>query len=129
MGVSNEFSLVSREVLEHESSQVSVFTKIQQILQVKRVDAVLRVVVDDLVRHEQWLVGVGRAESVHRETTGKTGDRPEERFESLGKVVRDEVLVDLRHCNDRLLRVGDRRFSADTDDLLVVHHSVISTAQ
>jgi hypothetical protein len=68
----------------------------KQVLEMERVDPVFRVIVDDLVGDEEGLVRVGRAESVHRETTWKTGDRAEEAFESLGEVVRDEVFVHLR---------------------------------
>lgn len=69
---------------------------------------------------------VGCAESVHCETTGKTSDRSEKRFKGFGKVMRNEVFVHLRHGNNGLLRVGDRCLSAYTDDLLVMHHTVVS---
>jgi hypothetical protein len=83
-------------VLEHECGQVPILSEMKQVLEMERVDPVFRVIVDDLVGDEEGLVRVGRAESVHRETTWKTGDRAEEAFESLGEVVRDEVFVHLR---------------------------------
>jgi hypothetical protein len=76
-------------VLEDQSREVTVLTKVEQVLEVERVDAVLRVVVDDLVRDEERLARVGGAQTVHRETTGQTGDGAEQRLERLGEVVRD----------------------------------------
>lgn len=50
--VSYEFSLVGWEMLEDQGGQVSIFTQVQQVLQVEGIDAVLRVLVDDLVGDE-----------------------------------------------------------------------------
>ena len=69
----------------------------QQILHVQRVDAILGVVLDDLVADEQRLVRVRCAETVEGETTGQTGDRAEQRLECLRHVVGNEVLVNLEH--------------------------------
>ena len=68
----------------------------QQILHVLRVDAILGVVLDDLVADEQRLVRVGCAETVEGKTTGQTGDGAEQRFESLGEMMGDVVLVNLQ---------------------------------
>lgn len=77
---------------------------------------------DDLVGYEEWLVRVGRAETVEGETTGKTGDGTEKGLESLGHVVRDEVFVDLHHGDDGPFRIGQRSFSTDGETFLVVNH-------
>ena len=122
MSVPDELRLVVREVLEQQCGQVTIFTKVQQVLHVQGVDAILRVVVDDLVADEQGLVGIRGAETVERETTGQTSDGAEQTFESLGHVVRNEVLVDLHHRDDRLLSVRQLSFTADTEELLVMNH-------
>ena len=72
----------------------------QQILHVQRVDAILGVVLDDLVADEQRLVRVGCAETVEGKTTGQTGDGAEQRLERLRHVVGNEVLVNLHHGDD-----------------------------
>ena len=74
VGVSDELSLEVREMLEQKCGQVTIFTKMQQILHVQSIYTILRVVLDELVRDEQRLVGVGSTKTVERETTGKTGD-------------------------------------------------------
>ena len=86
------------------------------------VDTVLRVVVDDSLGDEEWLVGVGSAESVHGETTGQASDRAEQAFECFGEVVGDVVFVDLHHSDDRVLGIGNRSFTTNTEDLFVMHH-------
>lgn len=52
MGVANKFGFVRREVLEYKGGQVTILTQMQEILQMKRVDAVFGIVVDDLIRYE-----------------------------------------------------------------------------
>jgi hypothetical protein len=113
----------------------------------ERVDPVLRVIQDDLVRDEQRLVGIGRSQSVKREATGKTGHGPEERLKRLGEMMRQVVLVDLEqirgqrsafnlgrckgsrrrtnlhHRREGLLSVGNRGLSTAGDDLFVVDHA------
>ena len=42
-------------------------------------------------------MGIGSAQTIEGETTGKTCNRPKETFEGLGHVMRDEVLVHLHH--------------------------------
>ena len=124
VGVSNELSLEIREMLEQKCGQVTIFTKMQQILHVQSIHTILRVVLDELVRYEQRLVGVGGTETVERETTGQTGDGTEQTLERLGHVVGDEVLVDLHHRNEGLLRVGQLRLTTAAKELLVVNHAV-----
>lgn len=95
MGIANELGLVQREVLQEERSQVSIFSKVQQVLHVQGIDAVLRVVLDHLVGYQKWFVGIGSPQAIERETTRQTGNRSEQTLESLSHVMRDEVLVDL----------------------------------
>ena len=78
MRIPYKLGLVRREVLEHKGSEVPVFSEMKQVLQVKRVDPILRVVVDDLVGDEEGFMAVGRTKAVHGETTRKAGDGPEE---------------------------------------------------
>ena len=82
---------------------------------------------------------VRSAQSVDGETTGKTGDRIEERLERFRQVMRDEILVDLKvglarigqrhalthlhHRDDSLFRVGQFGFTARSDNLLVMYHT------
>lgn len=126
MGVTDELSLVVREMLQEQSRQVTIFTQMQQILLVQGVDSVLGIVADDLVRDEEGFVGVGRSEAVHRETTGKTSNGPEETFEGFGEMMGDKVFVYLHHGDDRLFRIRQLRFSANTDGLLVADHPKVS---
>ena len=77
----------------------------QQILHMQRVDAILRIILDYLVRDQQRLVRIGRPEAVQRETTGKTSNRAEKTLKRLCHVMRNEVLINLHHSDDRLLSV------------------------
>jgi hypothetical protein len=122
MSVPDELGLVVREVLKQQGCQVSIFTKMEQVLHMERVDTVLRVVVDNGLGDKEWLVGVGSAESVHGETTRQASDRAEQAFECFGEVVGDVVFVDLHHSDDRLLGIRDRSFTTNTEDLFVMHH-------
>ena len=72
--VPDEECLVHREVFHDQRREVSIFSEVQQILHVQRVDAVLGIVLDDLVRDEERLVGIRSAKSVHGETTGQASD-------------------------------------------------------
>jgi len=74
MGVSDKLRLESREMLQQERRQVTIFTKMEQVFHVQRIHAIFGIVGDELVRDEKRLVGVGRAQSVESETTGQTGD-------------------------------------------------------
>jgi hypothetical protein len=68
-------------------------------------------------------VGVGRAQAIERETTRKTGDRPEQTLKCLRQVMRDEVLVDLHHGDNGLFGVSQTVtracFTLNNDELLV----------
>ncbi len=98
MRVSDEFGLVSREVFEDEGCQITIFTKVQQILHVQGIDAILRIVLDHLVRDEERFVAVRRPQPVHREAARQAGDGAKERFEGFCKMVGNEVLVDLQRA-------------------------------
>ena len=69
MGISYKLRLERREMFQQQRRQVSIFTKVQEILHVQRVNTILRVILDHLVRNEQRLVGVGCAKTIERETT------------------------------------------------------------
>ena len=122
LSVPDELGLVVREVLKQQGCQVSIFTEMEQVLHMESVDAVLGVVVDDSLGNEERLVCVRSPESVHGETTGQASDRAEQAFECFGEVVRDVVFVDLHHGDDRVFGIGDRCFTANTEDLPVMHH-------
>ena len=74
MSVPDKLGLVVWEVLEQQGCQISIFTKMEQVLHMESVDAVLRVVIDDRLGDEEWLMGVRSAESVHSEATGQASD-------------------------------------------------------
>jgi hypothetical protein len=60
---------------------------------VKSVHPIFGVVVHDLIGNEKWFVRVGSSKSVHRETSRETSDGAEQRFERLGEMMGDEILV------------------------------------
>jgi hypothetical protein len=68
---------------------------VQQVLHVQGVDVVLWVVLDHLVGYQKWFVGTRSPQAIERETTRQTGNRSAQILESLGHVMRDEVLVEL----------------------------------
>jgi hypothetical protein len=74
LSVPDELGLVVREVFEQQGRQVSIFTKMEQVLHMEGVDAVLRVVIDNSFGDEEWFVCIGGAEPVHGETTGQASD-------------------------------------------------------
>ena len=90
----------------------------------QRINTVFGIVLDQLVRDEERLVGVGRSETVERETTRQTSDGTEKTLEGFGHVMGNEVLVDLHHRNEGLLRVGQLRLTTAAKELLVVNHAV-----
>jgi len=59
MGISNEFRLVCGKMLEDQRGEVPIFAKVQEVLEVEGVDAVLGVVIDNLVRDEEGFMCVG----------------------------------------------------------------------
>lgn len=93
--MSHKFGLVILEMLENQGGQVSILTQVEEVLEMQRVDPILRIVLDDTMRDKQRLVRVWRTESVHGETTGQTSDGTEETFKRFGEVMRDEIFVDL----------------------------------
>lgn len=52
MRIPNKLGLVRRKVLEDQSREVSIFSEMQQVFHVERVDSVFLVFVDDLLRNE-----------------------------------------------------------------------------
>lgn len=76
-----EHHLAAREGSKHECSEITIFTEEEQVLLVKGIDNVLRVVLNDIRVGENWnpvtVSSLRRLDSVHRETTRKTGDSPE----------------------------------------------------
>lgn len=96
MSVTNELRLVKREVLKKKSCEVSIFSKVEQVLHVQGVDAILGIILNHLVSNEERLMCVWSSKTVEGETTRKTGHGTEETLERLGHVMRNEVLVDLR---------------------------------
>ena len=81
LGVRRELHLEGREVLHHDSRQVSIFTKREQVLLVQRVDVGFRVLLDDAVRDDDGPTLVRGPDTIHRETTRKTGHRAEQALE------------------------------------------------
>lgn len=59
LGIAHKDRLVVTKVLQHKRGQVSIFSEVQQVLGVQRVDAVLGVVVDHRVGNEQRTMCVG----------------------------------------------------------------------
>ena len=76
IGVPNGWlRLETREILE-ERGQVTIFTEMQEILHMQGVDAVFRVVLDELVRNERGLVRVGGSQAMEGEQPGKQVTKP-----------------------------------------------------
>jgi len=57
-------------VLQDQGGEVAILAEREQVLLVQRVDAVLRVLVDDAVRDEQRAALVSAANAVHRAAGG-----------------------------------------------------------
>ena len=64
MRITDELRLEPREVLKQERCQVSIFTKMEKVLHVQGIDAVLGVVGDELVGYQEGLVGIGGVQTV-----------------------------------------------------------------
>jgi len=90
MGVPNELRFKTREMLEEERGQVSIFTEMQDV------DAILPVVLDKLVHNEQGLVRDGGSQAIEGETTRQIDDRTEKSLECFGHVIRDKVFIRLK---------------------------------
>ena len=114
--VGGEFSTEGREVLEQESSQVTIFTKRQQVLLVQSINVWLGVLLDNSVGDDDRPSLVSSSNPVHGETTGKTGHGTEERLESFRKMMGDVILVDLDHSPPRMVLIGKLRLTTNTDD-------------
>jgi len=127
VSIPDKLGLVGGEVFQEQSRQVTILSQVQQVLHMERIDPVLRIVVKKLIGDEEGFMGVWSAQAVESETTGKTSNRPEETFESLGHVVRDEIFVDLHHGDQGLFRIRQRRFSTDANQFLVVDHPAIAS--
>jgi hypothetical protein len=128
-GIRTELGLELREVLHQERRQEPILSQTEQVLLMEGVDVGLGVLLDDTVRDDDRATFVGGTDAVERETTGKTGDRTEERFEGLGEMVRDVVLVDLDHGPPGGLFVRELGLAADADDGGVVRAGGDETVQ
>ena len=69
MRIAYEVRFVIGEMLEKQGRQISILAKMQKVLHMQGVDAVLRVILDHLFGDDEWFVGVRRSQSIHRETT------------------------------------------------------------
>ena len=95
--IRGELHLVRWEMLHHQSCQITIFTQREQIFLVEGVDVPLRVVVNDTIRDDDRPTLVRRSDTIQRETTGQTGDRAEQTFESFSKMMGDVIFVNLNH--------------------------------
>ena len=93
-------------MLHEERGEETVFTEREKILLVERVNVAFGVFVDDPVGDDDRTTLVSRADTIERETPGKTGNRTKEGLERLGKVVRDVVFVNLNHRPPRAFFIG-----------------------
>mgnify|MGYP000032300207 CR=1 FL=1 len=59
--IPNEHSLVIAEMLEDQSCQVSVLSEVEQVLRVKSVNAIFRVLIHDRCSDEERSMRIGRA--------------------------------------------------------------------
>ena len=78
-----ELGLERRKVLHQECSQESIFAKREQVLLVQGGDDWLRVLLNDPVRDDDRPALVGCADTIERETAGKTGHGTEQALEGL----------------------------------------------
>jgi hypothetical protein len=67
--VSNEFVRHLREVLRHQSGEITILTKREKVLLVQGVHVAVGILFDDLVGDDERLALVGSSETVHAETT------------------------------------------------------------
>ncbi len=72
-GIRIELGAERREVLEHQSRKVTIFTEGEQVLLVQGVDVRLGVLFDDAVGNDDRTSLVCCTDTVHGETTGQTG--------------------------------------------------------
>lgn len=95
MSIADELCLEQWEMLEEERGEVTIFSKMQKILHVQRVDPVFGIVFNHLIRYEERFVGIRSPDAIESETTGKTGNGAEQTFERFGHMMRDEVFIHL----------------------------------
>jgi hypothetical protein len=86
----------------------------------KSVDIANTVILDDTIRDNERLALIHSSKTVHCETSRQTSNTTEERFESLGEMMRDEVLVNLNHSPPSLLIVFQGGFTTNTGNLGVM---------
>ena len=111
-----ELGLERREMLHQQRRQEPILSEQEEILLVKRIDVGLRVFLDDVIGDNDWSTFVCSPNAIQRETTRQTGDGTEERFKSLGKMMRDIVFVDLDHRQPRTFFVCQLGFATNTDN-------------
>ena len=83
-GICVELGAEGREMLEHQSRELTIFTEGEQVLLVQRVNMAFRIVVDDTVRNDDRTALVSSTNPVKRETTGQTSNTAEQTLECLG---------------------------------------------
>jgi hypothetical protein len=68
LGIGNELVGHLREILGHQGSEVTILTKGQQVLLVKRVHITDGIVLDNTIRDDERLTLINTSETVHSET-------------------------------------------------------------
>jgi hypothetical protein len=58
VGIPNEHGLVLGEVLQQQGSQITIFTQVEEIFHVQRIDPIFLIVLDERVGNEQRFVSV-----------------------------------------------------------------------
>lgn len=91
----SELHLEGWEVLHHDGRKVTILAQVKQILLVQRVDVHFRLVINDAIGDDEWSTFVRGANAIHAEATGKARHGSKERFECLGQMMGDIVLVHL----------------------------------
>lgn len=84
-----------REMLEQQRRQETILAQREQILFVQSVDVGFSVFLDDTIGDDDGATFVGGSDTIKGETSWKTSHRAEQTFESLGHMMRKEVLVNL----------------------------------
>jgi len=125
-----------REVFGQQGSQITIFSEVQQVLLVERVDFVVGVFLDEIRVDDVWFAlifpALERFDSIQREATGQTSDGAEQTFEGFCQSMTYIILVHLKlkrramrrtylnHCPPRSFFVLEARFATDTDDFTVI---------
>jgi hypothetical protein len=105
LGIGNELVGHLGEILGHQGGEVAILTEGKQVLLVKSVHITDRIVLDNTIRDDKRFTLVNTSETVHGETSGQTSNTAKERFEGLGKMMGDEVLINLDHSPPSLFIV------------------------